>query len=41
MPAGWEEFTGDELSHVLAGTRWAADHMLDLAWDLEVKLPRT
>lgn len=24
-----------------AETRWAADHMLSLAWDLEVKLPGT
>jgi len=40
-PGGWEEFTGSELAHALADTRWAADTMLDLAWTLAVKLPGT
>ena len=38
MPAAWDEFTANELSSVLAQSRWAADVMLDLAHDLEVKL---
>jgi hypothetical protein len=37
----WEEFTGTELSHALADTRWAADTMLDLAHTLATKLPGT
>jgi hypothetical protein len=41
MPEVWDEFTADELSQVLAETRWAADNMTELAWDLEVKLPGT
>ena len=41
MPAAWDEFTANELSSVLAQSRWAADVMLDLAHDLEVKLPGT
>jgi hypothetical protein len=41
MPAGWEEFTPDELAAALAQSRWAAGGMLDLSWDLEVKLPGT
>ncbi len=39
--ASWDEFTGTELSHALAGTRWAADLMLDLARTLTAKLPGT
>ena len=41
MPAGWEEFTANELRWALAGTRSEADAMLDLAYALEVKLPGT
>jgi Domain of unknown function (DUF222) len=41
MPAGWEEFTPDELAAALAQSRWAADAILGLAHDLEVKLPGT
>ncbi len=41
MPAGWEEFTADELAAALAQSRWAADAVLGLAHDLEVKLPGT
>jgi hypothetical protein len=41
MPAVWDEFTGNELCAVLGGSRWAADTMLGLAHDLEVKLPGT
>ena len=40
-PAVWDEFTGNELCAVLGGSRWAADTMLGLAHDLEVKLPGT
>ena len=41
MPAGWEEFTGDELAPALAQSAWAAASLLELAWDLAVKLPGT
>ena len=41
MPAAWDEFTATELGTVLAQSRWAADNMLGLAHDLEVKLPGT
>ena len=41
MPAVWDEFTANELCAVLGGSRWAADTMLGLAHDLEVKLPGT
>src|SRR5580658_9709299 len=41
MPAAWDEFTGDELSLALAESKGAAAGLLDLAWDLEVKLPGT
>ena len=41
MPAGWEEFTGDELAPALAQSAWAAAAVLELAWDLAVKLPGT
>jgi Domain of unknown function (DUF222) len=41
MPAGWAEFTPDELAAALAQSRWAADGILGLAYDLEVKLPGT
>ena len=40
-PGNWEEFTGTELSWALAGTRWAAENMLDLAQTLTTKLPAT
>jgi hypothetical protein len=40
-PGSWEEFTGTELSWALAGTRWAAENMLDLAQTLTTKLPGT
>ena len=41
MPQAWDEFTARELCTVLAQSRWTADAMLDLAHDLEVKLPGT
>ena len=41
MPAAWDEFTPDELAPALAESAWAAADLLDLAWDLEVKLPGT
>jgi Domain of unknown function (DUF222) len=41
MPEAWDEFTPDELAAALAQSRWAADGLLDLAHDLEVKLPGT
>jgi hypothetical protein len=41
MPAAWEEFVPDELAPALAESAWAATALLDLAWDLEVKLPGT
>ena len=41
MPAVWDEFTTSELCAVLGQSRWAADAMLELAHDLEVKLPGT
>jgi hypothetical protein len=41
MPAAWDEFTGDELALALAESRAAAAGLLDLAADLEVKLPGT
>jgi len=41
MPDRYEEFTGDELASALAESRAAAEALLDLARDLEVKLPGT
>ena len=41
MPAEREEFAGDEIAQLLAEGRAAAEGMLDLARDLEVKLPGT
>jgi len=41
MPEAWDEFSPDELAPALAQSRWAADDLLDLAHDLEVKLPGT
>ena len=41
MPAVRDEFTGNELGAVLGGSRRAADQVLGLAPDLEVKLPGT
>jgi len=41
MPAAWDEFTGDELALALAESKTAAAGLLDLTWDLEVKLPGT
>jgi hypothetical protein len=41
MPAVWDEFTPDELAPALAVSRWSANDALDLAHDLEVKLPGT
>jgi hypothetical protein len=41
MPAAWDEFTGDELALALAESKGGAASLLDLAWDLEVKLPGT
>ncbi len=41
MPAAWDEFAGDELSLALAESKGAAAALLDLSWDLAVKLPGT
>lgn len=41
MPQAWDEFTADELAAALAESRWVAEDLLGLAWDLEVKLPGT
>ncbi|MGH3258682.1 MAG: DUF222 domain-containing protein, partial [Streptosporangiaceae bacterium] len=41
MPAGWQEFVPDELAPALAQSAWAAASLLELSWDLEVKLPGT
>ncbi len=41
MPAAWDEFAPVELAAVLGESRWAADQLLDVAHDLEVKLPGT
>src|SRR5712691_10669946 len=40
MPPGCDEFTAGELGWALAESRWAADGLLGLAYDLEVKLDR-
>jgi hypothetical protein len=41
MPAVWDEFAPAELAAILGESRWAADNLLDVAYDLEVKLPGT
>ena len=41
MPAAWHEFTVAELGDALAETRQAATGILELAHDLETKLPGT
>ena len=41
MPEDWDESVTAEVAGVLAESRHAADAMLDLAHDLEVKLPGT
>src|SRR5690242_20401181 len=41
MPESWDEFITAEVAGVLAESRSAADTILDLAYDLEVKLPGT
>ena len=41
MPTAWDEFTVSELAAVLGESRGAAEDLLDLAHDLEVKLPGT
>ena len=41
MPAAWDEFTGAELAPALGASRGAAEDLLELAHDLEVKLPGT
>ena len=41
MPEAWDEFAADELAAALAESRVAAEHLLDLAKDLEAKLPGT
>jgi hypothetical protein len=41
MPESWDESITAEVAGVLAESRWAADAMLGLAYDLEVKLPGT
>jgi Domain of unknown function (DUF222) len=41
MPETWDESAAAEVAGVLAESRWAAEAMLGLAHDLEVKLPGT
>jgi Domain of unknown function (DUF222) len=41
MPEAWDESIAAEVAGVLAESRYAAEAMLDLADDLEVKLPGT
>jgi hypothetical protein len=41
MPGCWAEFTDTELAYAMADSRHVAEAMLDLAWDLQVKLPGT
>jgi hypothetical protein len=41
VPGSWAEFTDQELASVLAESRHAAEAMLDLADDLDIKLPGT
>ncbi len=41
MPEAYLDSAGDEVRWALAETRQAADGVLSLAWDLEVKLPGT
>jgi hypothetical protein len=41
MPAVWDEFTVTELASLLGESRGTAEDLLDLARDLEVKLPGT
>ena len=41
MPDAWDESAAVEVAGVLAESRWAAEAMLGLAHDLEVKLPGT
>ena len=41
LPAEREEFAGDEIAQLLAEGRATAETMLDLARDLEVRLPGT
>jgi hypothetical protein len=41
MPAGWDEFTADELAQALAESRGRADGILSLALGLETTLPGT
>ncbi len=41
MPAEWDEFTVTELASVLAESRGVAEDLLELARELEVKLPGT
>jgi hypothetical protein len=41
MPAAWDEFAPVELAAILGESRWAAGQLLDVAYDLEVKLPGT
>ena len=41
LPVERDEFAGDEIAQLLAEGRGTAEAMLDLAWDLEVRLPGT
>lgn len=41
VPAGWGEFCSDELAAALAITKRAAERMLEVAYDLAFRLPRT
>jgi hypothetical protein len=41
MPLVWDEFVPAELGWALAESRWAAENILGLAYELQVKLPGT
>jgi hypothetical protein len=41
MPAGWDEFSADELAYALAESRGRADDLLTLALRLAARLPGT
>ena len=41
MPEAWDEFTRAELAPALGESRYAVDGLLDLAYDLTVRLPGT